>query len=121
MPRRKPESVKEVRYEFSLGPKEQPLIDELTEFAKSTNQVVSIGKVAVPLAITAGAVSIFYAGKYLAAGIANIGAGLTPDAVLRSTFDSTLIGKVVNKAKEPFEGLPLGPDWGINLWNALWE
>jgi hypothetical protein len=74
MPRRKPESIKEVRYELSLGPKEQPLVNELTEVVAKTNQtlnIVRIGVVVAPLGVALVGYGVYKAGQKLAEGLQN--------------------------------------------------
>jgi hypothetical protein len=104
MPRRKPSTVNEIRYEFSLGPKEQPLVQEITEAAQTLNEGLTVTKYAayaMPVAVAALGYGLFEMGKYIGAGIANIGAGLTPDAVMSSVVDNSLPGRIKKAVDNP--------------------
>lgn len=99
MPRRKPESVKEVRYEFSLGPKEQPLVEELTEAVKSVNDGLTITKyaaIALPFGIAAVGYGLFEMGKYIGAGISSFGSGLTPSNLIKGVAENSTPGIIFN-------------------------
>ena len=99
MPRRKPESVKEVRYEFSLGPKEQPLVEELTDAVKSVNEGLTITKyaaIALPIGIAAVGYGLFEMGKYIGAGISSFGAGLTPGNLVKGVAEYSTPGIILN-------------------------
>ena len=100
MPRRKPDSVNELRYEFSLGPKEQPLVDEITKTVKNVNTVSTIAALGTPLGLAAIGWGLYEGMKYIGAGIANITAGLEPSEVMKNAYDQTTIGKMTNLAEE---------------------
>tara|TARA_Y100001938_G_C7874205_1_gene321804 strand:- start:84 stop:578 length:495 start_codon:yes stop_codon:yes gene_type:complete len=107
MPRRKPDSVNELRYEFSLGPKEQPLVEEITKTVKNVNTVTTIAAVGYPLGLAAIGWGLFEGMKYLGAGVANIGAGFEPAEVMKNAYDQTTLGKMANYAEEKisYEGV----------------
>lgn len=86
MPRRKPDTCNEMRYEFSLGPKEQPLIKELTKTIETTNQtlgIVRIGAMVAPVAVIGVGYGVYRGLKSLGVGIMNglAGFGFGPDTL----------------------------------------
>ena len=96
MPRRKPDSVNELRYEFSLGPKEQPLVEELTQTVQNINTLSTVAAISTPIAIGAIGYGLYEGLKYVGVGIANIGAGLTPENMLKQTANYTGPGLILN-------------------------
>jgi len=77
MPRRRSESVQEIRYEYSLGPKEQGLVLELEESLKKINKTARIASVVAPIGLACVGWGVYEAGKWIGQGIANFSLGVT--------------------------------------------
>jgi hypothetical protein len=76
MPRRSPETVQEIRYEYSLGPKEQGLVSELEESLKTINTTATIAAVVAPVGLACLGYGIYEAGKWIGSGLANFSLGV---------------------------------------------
>lgn len=69
MPRRAPTQIEEIRYEYSLGPKEQPLVRELTNTLKETNQTLKVARYGGVAVGAAGAAAVVGTGFLLYKGM----------------------------------------------------
>lgn len=97
MPRRAPESVQEIRYEYSLGPKEQGLVEEIEKTLKYTNHAALAIGVLAPVGLVGLGFGIYKASQYIAQGLSEFSLG---GDVVQSVFDKTPVGLALKKAEE---------------------
>jgi hypothetical protein len=94
MPRRAPESVQEIRYEYSLGPKEQGLVEELETSMNMINKAAMVSAVVTPVGLAALGYGVYQAGKWLGMGIANFSLGV------ESLIENTPAGMLAKEISE---------------------
>jgi hypothetical protein len=135
LPRRKPESVKEIRYEYSLGPAEKKVLQEVQDTIKTVRTTATVASVVAPVGLACLGYGVYKAGVWVGAGLANFGNGVkdwvddfTPAGQVASQWeagadqqiswkDFTLIGSIsrwwhgAQKAKREAEA-----EHGVKYW-----
>lgn len=97
MPRRAPESVQEIRYEYSLGPKEQGLVEEIEKTLKYTNHAALAVGILAPVGLVGLGYGIYRASQFIAQGLSEFSLG---GDVVQSVVDKTPVGIALKKAEE---------------------
>ena len=97
MPRRAPESVQEIRYEYSLGPKEQGLVEEIEKTLKYTNHAALAVGILAPVGLVGLGYGIYRASQFIAQGLSEFSLG---GDVVQSVVDKTPVGSPLKKAEE---------------------
>lgn len=95
MPRRSPNEITEIRYEYSLGPKEQGLVKELETSLNTINKTAMITAIVAPVGLAALGYGVYSAGKWLGMGIANFSLGV--EDVIDKTPAGMLANEITNK------------------------
>ena len=98
MPRRAPDQVQEVRYEYSLVPKEQGLVSELEQSLKTINTTATIAAIVTPVGLACLGYGIYEAGKWVGSGIANLGNGTSN--MIESIYELTPAGMIAKEVSE---------------------
>ena len=95
MPRRKPESVKEIRYEYSLGPNEKKVLQEVQQSIKAVRTTATVAAVVAPVGLACLGFGVYKAGVWVGGGLANFGNGVkefvedfTPAGQVASQWES---------------------------------
>lgn len=68
MPRKSPETIQEIRYEYSLKPN-QPIVEELTRTLKETNETLKVARYGGIAVGVAGATAVTMAGFFIFKGV----------------------------------------------------
>ena len=97
MPRRPPSEITEIRYEYSLGPKEQGLVEEVEKTLKYTNHAALAVGILAPVGLVGLGYGIYKASQYIAQGLSEFSLG---GDVVQSIVDKTPVGIALNKAEE---------------------
>ena len=106
MPRRAPETVQEIRYEYSLGPEEQGLVEELEKSLKTLNTTTTIAAVVAPVGLACLGYGIYEAGKWIGSGIANFSLGAAN--MIEGVYEKTPAGMIAKEVEEK-TGVPISP------------
>lgn len=114
MPRRAPESVQEIRYEYSLGPKEQGVVEEFEQTLKYTNHVLTATAIIAPIGLVGLGYGIYKAGEWIGTGLSQFSLGVN------EVLENTPLGKLSQEASNL--GInPMDAPWYIRMNPILWQ
>lgn len=104
MPRSRPQKIEEIRYEYSLGPKEQGLVRELTKTLEATNKKLDVERYSKVAIGSAYAIGIPLTGYFIYKGVDHLA------AAWQGVYEKWLPFSK-DKTKNPLTGEELQEGW----------